>query len=98
MNLFTPETILWKFRSYVECIGTDTSGAVENARNRNLARWPGTGHLGSDQPEFGQLDALETWVTARLAVVDRLIDSLPASGAAASDPAVCSPFVAEPFE
>lgn len=58
-------------------MGTDTSGSIEQARNRNLQRWPDTGNETSGDYEVVESAYIQQWLSQRLTFVDQFINELP---------------------
>jgi hypothetical protein len=76
-SLFTVDAIVARFDAYHDLIGADTSGDDEHPRNRNLRRWPASGNRGAGSHAPGNSAYIASWLTERLAFLDKKIAALP---------------------
>ena len=76
-DILTPRAIAARFESYFSVMGEDQTGNIEQARNRNLQRWPGSGNTGGNNPELGEVEFIEDWLTDRIDFLDTYIEGLP---------------------
>ena len=77
VDILKPQAIAARFESYFSVAGADQTGSEEQARNRNLERWPGSGNTGSYNPELGNAAYIESWLTDRIDFLDGWISNLP---------------------
>lgn len=70
-SLFTPDALAQRFQAYID------QASIGGARNRNMARWPGSGGAGSNHPELGTSSYIRNLLVERLDFVDRKIAELP---------------------
>lgn len=75
-TMITSQAITARFEKYHSLLDVkDENG--ESARDRNLARWPGSGNEGSNNPELGTAEYINDWMILRLEFLDFQIDNLP---------------------
>lgn len=75
-NLFTQEALTSRFEGYHSLLDAKGQNG-ESARDRNLARWPGSGNEGANNPELGTAQFISGWIGDRLEFLDVQIANLP---------------------
>ena len=75
-TLYTQQALIARFEDYHSLLDAEDING-ESARERNLARWPDSGNLGSANPELGTVAFINGWISDRLAMLDSLINGLP---------------------
>lgn len=75
-TLLTHQALTARFQEYHALLDNQNENG-ESARDRNLARWPDSGNLGSNNPELGTADFISGWIGDRLDFLDVQINNMP---------------------